>query len=194
MQAVGTFLFSSAMLGVGLAADAFSVSVVNGIRCPRMKLSGVFLIAGTFAFFQALMPLTGWLLAHSLMERFRLFHHLLPWISQFFLLYLGLSMILESNSEETEDCKPAELTLSALLVQAVATSIDALLVGFTIAPYPPLRALLCALIIAAVTFCLCFPGVHWGKSLGLKLAGKASLLSGVVLLLIAAEHFMKLLG
>lgn len=194
MRTVGNFLVNSAMLGVGLAADAFSVSVVNGIRYPHMRVSKALLIAGTFAFFQALMPLSGWLLTHSLMEHFRSFQRLLPWISQFFLLYLGLRMILESNSEEAEDCKSAELTLSGLLVQAVATSIDALLVGFSIASYSCFTALLCSLIIAAVTFCLCFPGVHWGKSLGLKLAGKASILSGAVLIIIAARNFMNILG
>ena len=190
----GSFLVSSAMLGVGLAADAFSVSVVNGIRSPHMRLSRAVIIAGTFAFFQFLMPMAGWFLTHSLMEHFKLFRRLLPWISQFFLLYLGLRMILDGNPEADPDRDPPRLTAGGLLVQAVATSIDALLVVFTIASYSFPLAALCSLIVAAVTFGLCLPGVHWGKRLGLRLADKASLLSGVVLILIAAQHFFQILG
>ena len=81
--------------------------------------------------------------------------------------------------------------MSELLFQAVATSIDALLVGFTIAPYSMSKAFGCSVIIAAVTFMICFVGVHCGKALGLKLAGKASFVGGMVLILIAVEDFLR---
>lgn len=194
MNKVWGFLINSILLGFGLAADAFSVSVVNGIRYPHMKPSRTALMAGTFSAFQALMPMGGWFLTRTLLHHFQKFRHFLPWVSQFFLLYLGIRMILDSKPEPSDRAAPAHLTGSVLLFQAVATSIDALLVGFTIAAYPIFPALLCALIIASVTLVLCFLGGRWGRALGLSLAGKASVLSGIILILIALEHFRTMLS
>ena len=192
MGTIWFFVINSGLLGIGLAADAFSVSVVNGINDPHLRKMKAVKIAGMYAGFQALMPLTGWFLTNRIMTYFRLLQKLLPWISQFFLMYLGIDMLLESRGGIEKDEVCDGLSDKELLIQAVATSVDALLIGFTIASYGFIKALVCSLIIAGVTFVLCFFGVQWGKKLGLKLAGKATLIGGLVLIFIAIEHFIKM--
>ena len=193
MEWTFVFFFNSALLGVGLAMDAFSVSLANGLNDPCMKRSRVFGIAGLFAFFQALMPLLGWLCIHTIVQYFQSFEKLIPWIALILLLYIGIKMLREAKNEGCDcECDPEvpALGLGALLVQGVATSIDALSVGFTIADYGLLAAIVCALIIAAVTFVICTGGLIIGKKFGTKLAGKASILGGVILIIIGIEIFI----
>lgn len=184
------FLFNSIMLGVGLAMDAFSVSLANGLNEPDMKTGRMSFIAGVFALFQAAMPLAGWVCVHTVVQYFRSFEKLIPWIALFLLCYIGGKMLKESLCAE-EDCGcEDELNLSALMVQGVATSIDALSVGFTIAEYNLMMALVCAAIIAAVTFAICMGGLAIGKKAGTKLAGKAGILGGAILIFIGIEIFV----
>lgn len=187
MVVLWKFIVHSVFLGVGLAADAFSVSVANGINYPKLKVSKVTKIAGMYAVFQALMPMTGWFLTHTIMNYFRTFQHILPKVSKLFLLYLGFKMILDSRKSQDLEDEVDGLSNKELLVQAVATSIDALLVGFAIASYNVVGALVCSLLVAGVTFILCLFGVHFGKELGLRLAGRTSILSGVILIVIALK-------
>ena len=187
------FLVNSILFGVGLAMDAFSVSVANGLNEPNMPARRVLLVAGTFALFQTAMPLAGWLCVHSIAEAFQAFQPFIPWIALALLLFIGIKMIREGLQEETEREEEEEKKLlrgGALLVQGIATSIDALSVGFTIAKYDLLSALLEAVIIGAVTFGICVLGVKLGKRLGLKLAGKASVFGGIILILIGLEIFI----
>ena len=186
------FIVNSVMLGVGLAMDAFSVSLANGLSEPRMRGRRMLLIAGVFAVFQALMPLTGWFLVHSMAQLFTAFSVFIPWIALGLLAFIGSKMIWEGVEScradgEGEACSMEPLAFGALLVQGVATSIDALSVGFTIADYNVLQALLCAAIIAAVTLVICLGGILIGKTFGTKLAGKASILGGVILIAIGLE-------
>lgn len=183
------FFFNSMLLGVGLAMDAFSVSLANGLNEPHMKTRKMSIIAGVFALFQALMPLTGWFFIHTVVQYFTAFEKLIPWIALVLLGYIGIQMILEGRENEEEDIKPG-LGIKALLLQGVATSIDALSVGFTIADYGFAQALLAALIIAAVTFIICMIGLAIGKKAGTKLAGKANILGGVILIFIGLEIFI----
>jgi len=184
------FFFNSALLGAGLAMDAVSVSLANGLNEPQMSRRRMCAVAGTFAFFQWLMPLLGWLCVHTLVERFAAFQRFVPWIALFLLLYIGGSMLREGlrGGEETER---AGVGVGALLMQGVATSIDALSVGFTIAAYGAGAALVCALVIAGVTFALCVGALKLGRVAGTRLAGKASILGGVILILIGVEIFVK---
>lgn len=187
------FVVNSILFGVGLAMDAFSVSVANGLNEPKMPARRVLLVAGTFALFQTAMPLAGWLCVHSIAEAFQAFQPFIPWIALALLLFIGIKMIREGLQEETEREEEEEKKLlrgGALLVQGIATSIDALSVGFTIAKYDLLSALLEAVIIGAVTFGICVLGVKLGKRLGLKLAGKASVFGGIILILIGLEIFI----
>ena len=178
-------------LGVGLAMDAFSVSLANGLHEPRMRVRKMCAIAGVFAFFQALMPMLGWICVHTVLQYFQAFEALIPWIALALLGFIGGKMLYEGikNRNKTVDEIP-KLGVAALLVQGVATSIDALSVGFTIAAYELLYALLIAAIIAILTFIICLCGIEIGKRAGTKLAGKAGILGGVILILIGLEIFI----
>ena len=190
MNMTGVFLINSALLGMGLAMDAFSVSLANGLNEPMMKKRRMSFIAGVFALFQAAMPMIGWICVHTIMRYIKMFEKAIPWIALVLLVYIGGKMLIEGiKGEEQEEAKGA-LGLSALLIQGVATSIDALSVGFTIAEYNAIMALLCAAIIAVVTFVICMVGLHLGKKFGTKFAGKAGILGGVILIGIGIEIFV----
>lgn len=184
------FFFNSILLGVGLAMDAFSVSLANGLNEPLMKKGRMCGIAGVFAFFQALMPMVGWICIHTIVNTFQVFEKLIPWIALALLGYIGGSMLREGIKGGEEEEELHGVGFGALMVQGVATSIDALSVGFTIADYDFGKALLAAIIIAAVTFVICFWGLDIGKRVGTRLAGKASILGGVILIFIGLEIFI----
>lgn len=186
------FVIQSVMLGVGLAMDAFSVSLANGLNESKMKVKRMCLIAGVFAFFQALMPLTGWFCVHNLVKFFAVFEKFIPWIALILLAFIGGKMVLEGiqNKEEDSEEGGSGLGFKLLLLQGVATSIDALSVGFTISEYGFIMAFASALIIAAVTFVICMAGIVIGKEFGTKLANKASILGGVILIIIGFEIFI----
>jgi len=184
------FFFNNILLGVGLAMDAFSVSLANGLNEPCMKTRKMTGVAGVFAVFQGLMPMLGWVCVHTIVQYFAAFEKLIPWIALLLLCYIGGKMLWDSlkNPCECEECPG--VGLRALLVQGVATSIDALSVGFTIAEYNLAEALLAVVLIAAVTFVICFAGLYIGKKAGTKLAGKAGILGGVILIIIGIEIFV----
>ena len=173
------FFLNSALLGVGLAMDAFSVSMANGLHDPGMSRKRMCIIAGTFGVFQAVMPMTGWVCVHTIVEMFSSFETFIPWIALALLGYIGGKMLIDGiRGEETEEA--AALSAGALFMQGVATSIDALSVGFTIAEYGWLRALAAS----------CMAGLRIGKKFGTKLSGKASVLGGVILIGIGLEIFL----
>ena len=183
------FFVNSIFLGVGLAMDAFSVSLANGLNEQSMKKGKVFGIAGVFGVFQALMPLVGWICVHTILQHFKAFEKWIPWIAFILLLFIGGKMLYEGikNDEEAEASK---VGIWMLLVQGVATSIDALSVGFTIAEYGFLMALVCVAIIGAITFAICLTGVLIGRKFGTKLSNKATIIGGVILILIGIEIFV----
>ena len=184
------FLTNSILLGVGLAMDAFSVSLANGLQEPHMKARRMAAISGVFAGFQAFMPMVGWVCVHTIAQYFRAFEQLIPWIALALLGYIGGKMLIEGIRGEAPDEDGARLTGRVLLVQGIATSIDALSVGFTIADYSVLMAAVCAIIIAAVTLAICTAGLLIGRKFGTRLAGKASILGGVILIAIGLEIFI----
>ena len=185
------FFMNSALLGVGLAMDAFSVSLANGMNEKKMKKSRMAYIAGVYAFFQFLMPMVGWICVHTIVQLFGQFQKCIPWIALILLLYIGGSMIWESVKGEEEIGEVKKLSFAVLMLQGIATSIDALSVGFTIADYGFVMALVCSIIIAVVTFAICETGLYLGKTLGTKLTGKADVLGGVILTGIGIEIFVK---
>ena len=181
-----SFFCTSIMLGVGLAMDAFSVSLANGLNEPCMKRKRMCDVAGIFAAFQFAMPMIGWICVSTVAGMFSAFEKCIPWIAFILLGYIGGKMLYEGiKGEETEEC--VAVGMKALLVQGVATSIDALSVGFTIADYNWLEALLACLLIGIVTFFICYVGLGIGKKAGTKLAGKAGILGGVILLAIGLK-------
>ena len=188
-------IINSVLLGAGLAMDAFSVSIANGIIEPGMKKTRMLKIAGVYAFFQFAMPVLGWLLVTTLEEIFTKFSVLIPWIALFLLLFIGGKMIVEAilekkNGKKEEPEHQGKLTWKLMLVQGVATSIDALSVGFTIASYSPLRAFASSLIIGAVTLVICLIGLIFGRKIGEKISGIAQIIGGVILILIGIEIFV----
>lgn len=170
--------------------DAFSVSLANGLNEPNMKRGKFFLIAGTFAVFQGLMPMLGWICVHTIVTVFSSFESFIPWIALSLLLFIGVKMIFDSISGKEEGGEPVGVGFAGLMIQGVATSIDALSVGFTIAEYDLPAAVTAALIIAAVTFVICAAGLALGRKFGTKLAGKAQILGGVILIGIGIEIFL----
>ena len=188
------FFINSILLGAGLAMDAFSVSLANGLNGSDIKKSRMCFIAGVYAFFQFAMPMTGWLCIHTIVEYFSKFDTLVPWIALVLLLYIGGKMIWEAfhESDTTAETEQAsKLTFSTLIIQGIATSIDALSVGFTIADYGFLMAFAASLIIAAVTFAICMCGLAIGKKAGNRLGSKATLIGGFILIAIGIEIFVK---
>ena len=188
------FILNSAALGVGLAMDAFSVSLANGLHEPRMPRERMCFIAGVYAFFQFLMPMTGWACIHTIAVLFSAFRKMIPWIALGLLLYLGGKMILEGVQERNSGSDGGTgpcLSGKDLLLQGIATSIDALSVGFAIAEYALVPAFLASLIIAAVTFVICIGGLLIGRRAGTALSWKASVLGGCILVLIGIEIFLK---
>lgn len=186
-----TFFLNSILLGVALAMDAFSVSLANGLNEPCMKKRRMCLIAGTFAVFQALMPMLGWFCVHNLIKYFNVFEKFIPWIALFLLCFIGGKMLIDGIKNKSENpCEKAGVGFAALVVQGIATSIDALSVGFTIAEYNVAEALLASLIIAAVTFVICMGGLEIGKKTGTHISGKAGILGGGILIFIGIEIFV----
>lgn len=183
-------ILNSILLGVGLAMDACAVSMANGLNDPNMKVRKVLLVALIFAFFQALMPMIGWICVRTVAQQFDKFTVAIPYIALALLGFIGGKMIYEGvthkeNSSEQQTHK--NLTAVVLLTQAVATSIDALSVGFTVSSYDVWQALTSVAIIALVTFAICVGGVYIGKKFGTKLGNKAEIFGGIILIGIGLE-------
>jgi putative Mn2+ efflux pump MntP len=181
------FILNSILFGIGLAMDAFSVSVANGLRNPHMHTSRRMIIAGTFGCFQTVMPLLGWFCVHSIAEAFQAFQPYIPWIALVLLAFIGGKMIWEGLHDQSE---AESLQGGALFIQGIATSIDALSVGFTIAEYELIFAVTESLIIGIVTFGLCLAGLLLGGRIGSRISGKAGIVGGIILILIGTEIFV----
>lgn len=186
------FFTNAILLGIGLAMDAFSISLANGLNESHMGKKRQFQIAGCFSIFQTIMPLIGWFCVYTLVDTFTVFQKFIPYIALILLLFIGSNMILESfkKDDDKEDNKES-LSLYGLIIQGIATSIDALSVGFTIANFTFPLALIESIIIGIVTFFICMFGLKLGKKFGLKLANKANILGGSILIFIGLEIFVK---
>ncbi|MCR4814600.1 MAG: manganese efflux pump MntP family protein [Lachnospiraceae bacterium] len=221
-----SLLINSFFLGIGLAMDAFSVSVANGLSFPKMKSGEKFRIAFVFAFFQFLMPVIGWGFVTRLEALFSKISRFIPWIAFAMLLFIGGKMILEAVREltgkksgtgdygkddkkrENEESRKKEdyaedgrknksgaegkILTGTLIMQGMATSLDALSAGFTISEYSLAYALLCAGIIAVVTFVLCLAGVILGKKIGERISTIATIFGGCILILIGIKILLGL--
>lgn len=184
------FFLNSILLGMGLAMDAFSVSLANGLNEPKMKSGRLCCIAGVFAGFQALMPMIGWVCVHTIMQVFTKFETFIPWIALVLLLFIGGKMLIDGIRGGESDEIKGGVGVGALMLQGIATSIDALSVGFTIADYNLPMALVAALLIAVVTYAICVGGLLLGRKFGTKFAGKAQIFGGLILIGIGIEIFV----
>ena len=185
-----SFFFTSILLGIGLAMDAFSVSLANGLGEPDMKKHKMCAVAGIFSAFQFLMPMIGWVCVSTIAQHFKAFERFIPWIALALLGYIGGKMLYEGiKNKDCVECSRSVGVLS-LLVQGIATSIDALSVGFTISEYNLAHALLACILIGVVTFFICLAGIAIGRRAGVSLAGKAGILGGGILIFIGLEIFI----
>ena len=186
------FFLTSILLGVGLAMDAFSVSLANGLNEPCMKVPRMAEVAGIFSLFQFAMPMIGWICVSTVAQYFKAFEVCIPWIALILLCFIGGKMLYEGITCKggEEECGCRAVGFGALLVQGIATSIDALSVGFTIAEHNFAQALIACLLIGAVTFFICIAGLYIGKKAGTKLSGKAGILGGCILIFIGLEIFI----
>lgn len=183
------FLINSILFGVGLAMDAFSVSIANGLLEPCMSKKRAVCIAGVYGIFQFAMPMIGWICVHTIAKVFSAFESAIPWIALALLVYLGIKMLIEGIKGE-EEIETGKLTGTVLLLQGIATSIDALSVGFTIADYEWNMAFIESLIIAAVTFVICLTALKIGRAIGNKWSSKAAIFGGCILIGIGIEIFI----
>ena len=181
------YILQSLGLGAGLAMDACAVSMTNGLLAPKMKKFKMLLIAFAFSLFQAIMPLIGYFAGQLFVEYIDKF---VPYIALIILGFIGINMLLDAFKKQEEIDQDSTLTFKKIIVQAVATSIDALSVGVTIIAYAWYEAVVSALIIGAVTFVLCFISIIIGKKFGDSLGNKAKILGGVILIAIGIEIFV----
>lgn len=184
---------------MGLAMDAFSVSIVDGLNNPGMRRRKQVIIAGTFAFFQFLMPVIGWILVTAAVRYFKAFQPFVPWIALLLLLWIGISMLVggikdfrrgDSYKDPAEKNTSKDVGFRMLMAQGIATSIDALSVGFTLASLSTRSAVLASMIIAVVTFLICMIGLLFGRKFGEKIGEKASIPGGLILIGIGIEIFI----
>ena len=186
------FIINAILLGVGLAMDAFSVSIANALADSTMSRRRQVIIAGTYAFFQFAMPMIGWLLVKTVVSYFQTVETLIPWIALALLLFIGGKMLWEGLFDKEDHTGEVQrLTAGALILQGIATSIDALSVGLTLATYRAIDALLAALIIALVTYLICRAGLLIGRRFGVLLGARARVLGGVVLIGVGLEIFIR---
>ena len=205
-------IFNSVMLGFGLAMDAFSVSLANGFADHNMDKKRRIQIAFVYAAFQFAMPVIGWFLVHNAATFFIGFQKFIPWIALILLAIIGgkmlvegvLDRIAERKCEGDHNCGACDrkecrkygidpdagaISNKVLMVQGIATSIDALSVGFTIEKYGAPQVLLSATIIGAVTYVVCYIGLKLGIKFGTKLASFAKIIGGLILIGIGIEIF-----
>ena len=181
------------LVGVGLSMDAFAVAICKGLAMPRVNRKQTLLIGLYFGVFQAVMPLTGWLLGSQFARHVT---KMAPWIAFVLLAWIGGSMIRESLSEkeEEEQAEPGELRHRELLMLAIATSIDALAVGVSFSMVEltvPIYA--AAALIGCTTFAISVAGVFVGHLFGARYKNRAEFVGGAILILIGLkillEHF-----
>ena len=176
------------MLAVGLAMDAFAVSITDGLCYEALITSGA------FGLFQGIMPLIGYFCGRMFSDAISSIDH---WIALILLGVIGLNMIKEawqeSRESECENCGNKTLTLPTILMQAVATSIDALAVGVTFA-FLQVEIVPAVSFIGAITFTLSVAGVKIGNIFGTKYQSKAELAGGVILILMGCKILLDHLG
>lgn len=184
--------FTVLLMAIGLAMDAFAVSITNGMLIAGVNIKHALRIAAYFGFFQAAMPLIGWLAGINFRNYIGMFDH---WIALILLGFIGGKMVRESidlkkESCPTEDQKKHDIDNKTLLFMAVATSIDALAAGVSFALLDTTIIEACILI-GAITFIICFSGVLIGKKCNVLLKSRAELIGGIILIIIGLEIFTK---
>ena len=176
-------------IGIGLAMDAFAVSVCKGLSMKKINWKNAIIIAIYFGIFQALMPVVGYFLGTAFSSIVESVDH---WIAFILLAAIGGNMIKESTDDEVEK-RNDNVDFRTMIVLAIATSIDALAVGVTFAFFK-VNLILAIVLIGIITFALSILGVIIGNKFGDKLQNKAELTGGIILILIGLKILLEHLG
>ena len=183
------------LLAVGLSMDAFAVSIGNGLSMKKQNPKAALAIAFSFGLFQALMPTIGYFLGSAFEDIIRQFDHFIALIFLGFIggkmIFDGIKELMASKKGETEELPEFKLSFGKLLIQAIATSIDALIVGVSFAALPSVNIWTAVLLIGTVTFAISLLGVFSGKKFGQLLGSKAEIFGGVILVGIGLKVFIE---
>ena len=179
-------IFAILLLGIGLAMDAFAVSICKGLAMKKMNWKNAIIIALYFGMFQAVMPIIGYFLGTTFESLVTTFDH---WIAFILLLLIGGSMIKESFDKEDEK-KNDKIDFKTMTVLALATSIDALAIGITFA-FLDVNVTLAVSIIGIITFIISVCGVKIGNKFGDKYQNKAELMGGIILVLLGIKILLE---
>ncbi len=182
-------IWEIALIGVGLAMDAFAVSICKGLAMKKMNIKNAIIIALYFGIFQAVMPLLGYLLGSRFADAIKNVDH---WIAFILLLSIGVNMIKEAIKPSDEKMDDS-IDVKTMLVLAIATSIDALAVGITFA-FLQVNIWISITIIGIITFAISIVGVKLGNIFEGKLKNKAEIFGGVILILIGIKILLEHLG
>lgn len=182
-------LYEIIFIGIGLAMDAFAVSVCKGLSMKKINWKSAMIIALYFGLFQAIMPAFGYFLGSTFSSFVQKLDH---WVAFVLLAIIGGNMIKESRDDETEK-RNDKVDFKTMIVLAIATSIDALAVGVTFAFFE-VNLVIAASIIGAVTFVLSLIGVIIGNKFGDKFQNKAELAGGIILIIIGLKILLEHLG
>lgn len=187
-----SFIISSILFGLGLAVDAFLISLAGGVNEPNAKRGKILASALVFALFQLAAPLIGRLCVRTVAERFLFFKECLSGIALAVLLFLGIKMLVEGlRQSKSKDEEKPKSGIGALLLRAAVSSVDALSMGFTIAEYSLWTAVAGAGIIAVITFIAYTAGFFIGRKFGTRLADKAMVIGGILFIVMALEVFIR---
>ncbi len=181
------------LIGIGLAMDAFAVSICKGLAMNKINKKYCLVIALFFGGFQALMPFIGWILGKQFESYIISFDH---WIAFGLLVFLGIKAVIDAVKENPEDVEVQEevrIDFKELFLLGIATSIDALAVGVTFA-FLQVRILSASTVIGLVTFAICIFGVFVGNIFGNRFEKKASIAGGVILIFIGIKILVEHLG
>jgi len=184
-------LFTLIFLALGLSADAFAVSVTNGMCSNKVTKKNALETAFTFGFFQAAMPVLGFLLGRTFSDFISRFQH---WVALFLLGFIGINMISEAIKERRNSndvCSTKNIfTAKNLILQGIATSIDALAAGVSFAVMN-INIVSAAFLIGIITFVCCMLGVYIGRKFGFLLGVRARMIGGILLILIGLRIFVE---
>ncbi|MDO5400961.1 MAG: manganese efflux pump MntP family protein [Eubacteriales bacterium] len=184
--------FTLFALAVGLSMDAFAVSICKGLAMPRADAKGMCICGAWFGGFQGLMPLIGFGLGSLFAEAIEVLDH---WIAFGLLAIIGLNMLKDALSGgDCDSCGSADLSVKTMFIMAVATSIDALAVGISLAMAGDVNIWAAVVLIGITTFCLSAFGVKVGSIFGDKFEKKAQVAGGVILILLGLKILLEHLG
>lgn len=184
-------IIKSLILAVGLVIDSFSISLINGISYQEMKKNKLIQQSTVFGICQGLMPFIGYLALVYFSNKLSFIKTISPFISLILLSYLGIKLLIESSKKEEIEKKSGTLLLTTMIMQGIATSIDAISCSFSMINLSLDYAVIEVLIISSVTFIVSYTAINIGKVIGSKVGKYSKILGGIVLIMIGIILFIR---